>query len=427
MMGRQSVPQPKLFYTGFNLEKRIRKDHILRKIPKLIDFDFIYNEVEDHYGVNGNVSVPPPIILKMLLLLLLMLYNVRSERELMQTIPERLDWLWFLRCDLDDEIPNHSVLSKARKRWGVETFKRFFDRIVSQCVEAGLVDGTKLFTDASLIDADASNNSVVDTHSLKRYFNESYKRFEKRLDDLEIRKDTPVNSRFISITDPDASVVRQGGGRAKVRYKTHRCVDPKYEIITATKITHGSCDEGDLLKEMIGLHENNTNVMPRLVVGDSKYGKIENYLLCYDANIKAHIPSIERSHRSREQRKGIFSKEAFHYDSVTDTFRCPAGQTLKGRRYSKERNNYEYKAPPKVCMNCQLREKCTRSKNGRTVHRHLRQDELDKMLKIAESRSAKKDIKARQHISERSFAWSKRYGYKRARWRGYGKCKYRIF
>ena len=48
------------------------------------------------------------------MMLLLILYNVRSERELLATIPERLDWLWFLGFDLDDELPNHSVLSKAR-------------------------------------------------------------------------------------------------------------------------------------------------------------------------------------------------------------------------------------------------------------------------------------------------------------------------
>ena len=46
-------------------------------------------------------------------------YNVRSERELMATIPVRLDCLWFLGYDLDDEMPNHSLLSKARTRWGV--------------------------------------------------------------------------------------------------------------------------------------------------------------------------------------------------------------------------------------------------------------------------------------------------------------------
>lgn len=91
MMGRQPDYQHKLFVTGFNLDKRIRKDHILRKVAEKIDFHFIYKEVEETYGTNGNVSVPPPVILKMLLLLIL--YNVRSERELVSTIPERLDWL----------------------------------------------------------------------------------------------------------------------------------------------------------------------------------------------------------------------------------------------------------------------------------------------------------------------------------------------
>ena len=128
MMGHQLDYQNKLFVTNFSLEKRVRKDHILRKIKEKIDFDFVYKDVEDTYGHNGNVSVPPPVILKMMLLLIL--YNVRSERELMMTIPERIDWLWFLGYGLDYDIPDHSVLSKARARWGVYAFKTFFERIV---------------------------------------------------------------------------------------------------------------------------------------------------------------------------------------------------------------------------------------------------------------------------------------------------------
>ena len=109
MMGHQSDAQPKLFYHSFNLDDRIPATSVLRKIRKHIDFAFIYQEVKDCYGGKGNVSVPPPVILKMMLLLIL--YNVRSERELMNTLPMRLDWLWFLDYDLDSEIPNHSVLS----------------------------------------------------------------------------------------------------------------------------------------------------------------------------------------------------------------------------------------------------------------------------------------------------------------------------
>jgi len=180
MMGRQPKVQNKLFYTAINLEQRVRKNHILRKVKRNIDFDFIYNEVKDTYGINGNESVAPPIILKMMLLLIF--YNVRSERELMATIPERLDWLWFLEYDLDDDIPNHSVLSKARTRWGVSAFKTFFERIVWQCVQAGLVDGSKLFMDSSLVQANASNNSVVNKESLKRYLNKSYQILQSRLE-----------------------------------------------------------------------------------------------------------------------------------------------------------------------------------------------------------------------------------------------------
>ena len=86
MMGVQQ-PQNSLFY-NLNLDKRIRVDHPLRKINQLIDFDFIYDEVKKFYGNKGNESVPPPVILK--LMLLLVFYNVRSERELMDTLPERL-------------------------------------------------------------------------------------------------------------------------------------------------------------------------------------------------------------------------------------------------------------------------------------------------------------------------------------------------
>jgi hypothetical protein len=68
MIGRQPKVQQKLFYSRFNLDQRVPQNHILRKITKYIDFDFIYKEVQDAYGVNGNVSVPPPVILKMMLL-----------------------------------------------------------------------------------------------------------------------------------------------------------------------------------------------------------------------------------------------------------------------------------------------------------------------------------------------------------------------
>jgi hypothetical protein len=64
-----------------------------------------------------------------------------------------------------------------------------------------------------------------------------------------------------------------------------------------------------------------------------------------------------------------------------------------------------------------LQSQCTRSKDGRSLKRHLRQQALDKMLSQAESAQARRDRKTRQHLMERSFARGTRYGIKQVRWR----------
>ena len=420
MMGYQNDFQPKLFYNSINFDERIPANHILRKMRSRIDFDFIYQEVKDLYGGNGNVSVPPPAILKMMLLLIL--YNVRSERELMNTLPMRLDWLWFLDYDLDSEMPNHSVLSKARSRWGVEAFQRFFERIVWQCVEAGLVDGSKLFMDSSLVQADASNNSVINVNkeALKIHLARGFNELESRLEEKENTPDDHVpktgqaNRNYISTTDPDASVSKQGYGKRNLQYKAHRSVDGKTEVITATEVTPGEVNEAHLLSKLLALHQDNTQTTAETVVADMKYGIADNYLTCCDLGVKAHIPDLKKSHNDFQ---GIFSEEAFQYHPETDTYLCPAGNHLKKSSYKPKQDAYEYRCSNKVCRNCSLVTQCTTSKNSRTLKRHRRKEDLDKMRNAAQSQTAKRDIRTRQHLMERSFARATRYGFKRARWR----------
>ncbi len=109
-MGKH-LPQKSLFSYSVDLDKRVRQNHPLRKVAERIDFSFVREEVKDCYGTNGNEGIDPEIILK--LMFLLFWDNVRSERELKQILPERLDYLWFLVYGLDDEVSDHSVLSKA--------------------------------------------------------------------------------------------------------------------------------------------------------------------------------------------------------------------------------------------------------------------------------------------------------------------------
>ena len=94
--------------------------------------------------------------------------------------------------------------------------------------------------------------------------------------------------------------------------------------------------------------------------------------------------------------------------------KCLQSLQLLYHQMGDKRNN---KASKGVCAECQLRAQCTRAKDGRTLKRHMRQDDLDRMLNLAEKQEAKQDIRTRQHLSERSFARSTRYGFKRSRWR----------
>jgi transposase len=418
MMGQQTGIQPKIFYHHMNLEQRVPRTHLLRKIQEQIDFSFIYAEVRDTYGSNGNVSIPPPVILKMMLLLIL--YNVRSERELMETIPMRLDWLWFLGYDIDSEIPDHSVLSKARTRWGVDAFRRFFERIVWQCVEAGLVDGSRIFIDSSLVDADASNNSVIDTQSLKVQIRESYKKLDARLEEKWegdcTRSYAKQNRRYLSTTDPDAGIVNRG--RPKLSYQVHRAVDERSEVITATETSSGDINEAHEMIPLLESHHLNTGIKAETVVADSKYGTIDNYLACHDRGIEAHMPDLKESTERRIEKLNIFSEERFEYDGESDTYRCPAGNRLKPKSLHMGRQSRDYAAPRKTCAVCHLREQCTQNKSGRTIKRHLRQEELNRMREASRSAEARRDIKMRQHLMERSYARGTRYGFDRARWRG---------
>src|SRR5256714_7255685 len=158
MMGQQKS-EPQLFNYAGKLEKRVRANHPLRQVKARIDFSFVREEVAHCYGKKGNESVAPEVILKMMFLLFF--DDIKSERELMEVIGERLDYLWFLDYGLDEKVPDHSVLSKARARWGKEVFESLFMRVVAQCVDAGVVGGKKLHVDARLIEGDAAKGSGI--------------------------------------------------------------------------------------------------------------------------------------------------------------------------------------------------------------------------------------------------------------------------
>lgn len=422
MMGQQSQ-QKELFSYQIDLDRRVRPDNPLRRVAGAIDFNFARAEVQHTYGPNGNVSVDPAVILK--LMFLLFFDHVASERELMQIIPERLDYLWFLGFGLNDPVPDHSVLSKARTRWGSKVFEKLFLRTVEQCVAAGLVAGDKLHVDGSLIAAHAATRSVVTGSpeliaALRRAYQEQTAKFTDRLAVLaETAPLGPVNATRVSTTDPEAELARARHTPSRPSYKHHRAVDNAHGVIPAHVTTGGTVKEDTQLVTVVAQHQQNTAVQVGTLVGDSQYGTIANLLQCVAAGIQPHMADVGTRQNQGQRRAQCFGKERFRYDPASDTYRCPAGQVLRRWQKRADQPAYQYLPPAGTCERCPVRAQCTQAKGGRRITRQEREAELQRARAITRSSLAVRDRGRRKHLMEGSFAdATNHHGFKRARWRG---------
>lgn len=292
-------------------------------------------------------------------------------------------------------------------------------RTVRQCVEAGLVDGAKVHIDGSLIDADASRDSVVKaTPETIARIRAAFGAQERKLDESKPQSARcETNLRVISTTDPDAPCVSKGpqSGTARPRYKHHRMVDDRCGVITAIATTTGDIAEPTQVTPLIKQHEAHTRHEVISVVADRGYGTVETYCSLIEQGVRPHMPPMQPAgHKS----DGLLTKEQFRYDQRADIYVCPAGQTLKPRRFHKRRQMTDYVAAKEACANCALRSECTNSKVGRSVARHWKESELEIALACTRLPEARADRLRRRHLMEGSFAHAaNRYHFKRARWR----------
>ena len=137
MMGRQSRQMAMIFV---DIESLIPETHLLRKIERMVSFNFIYDLLAPYYPATGRPSVDPVSMFKMLLIGYL--YGIKSERRLVEEVQLNIAYRWFCGFELDDTIPNHSTFSKTRTRkWQQsDLFQKAFYEIVKQCIDSGYIN-----------------------------------------------------------------------------------------------------------------------------------------------------------------------------------------------------------------------------------------------------------------------------------------------
>jgi transposase len=419
MMGYK-IRSPKTF-TSFSLETLIPMDNFYRQVEKCIDLSFVRDLVHHLYSAFGRPSIDPVVFFK--LQLIAFFEGIRSERLLMEMVSLNLAHRWFIGYDLDEDVPDHSSLSKIRERYGMQIFQQFFEQIVELCVYAGLVWGEELYFDSTKVDANAAINNMVNRTESKaeQHLVELWEKKEdempnETLQDLVekyngerytgLRKPSykRITDEKVSLTDPDAAPTRaQVGGSAVLGYRDHYVVDGgKARIILSALVSPASIMDNTPLLDLIDWTCSRWSIEPKISAGDAKYGTIPNIVGLEKRGIKAYLPTPDLSQRSE-----YYSSDQFQYDIEKDQYICPQNQVLPlwSRRKSEEK--YVYRADAKVCDACPVKGECTGSKSGRHIFRSFHQEYIDKVKAYYETEAYKKASRKRSVWVEPVFGEAK--------------------
>lgn len=89
----------------FCMDDLVPQDHLLRIIDKAINWNFIYDLVEDKYSSDtGRPSMDPVMLIK--IPFIQYLYGIKSMRQTMKEIEVNVAYRWFLGLEMMDKVPH---------------------------------------------------------------------------------------------------------------------------------------------------------------------------------------------------------------------------------------------------------------------------------------------------------------------------------
>src|SRR6266700_3447499 len=169
-----------------SLEELVPQDHFYRHLKRTLDLSLVHRVVDQHYAAAGRPSIDPMMFFK--LQLVMFFEGIRSEREVMRQAADRLSVRWYLGYNLGESLPDHSSLTRIRTRYGVEVFRRFFETVVDQCQQAGLVWGKELYADATKVQANAAISSLKPRFAVEAHLANLFApaRTKEQIDDHDV-------------------------------------------------------------------------------------------------------------------------------------------------------------------------------------------------------------------------------------------------
>jgi len=310
------------------LESFIPEDHRLRRLNKILDLSFVHEAVQDLYCQdNGRPSIDPEVVLR--LFILQALEGITSVRNLMRQVQVNMAYRWFIGYRLDENLPNHSTLSRALDRMGDEVFNELFERSILQCQSSGLIEGKVFHLDATTIRADLDADRVN-------------------------KPDSP---------DGDARFGRFPGDQIKPGYKQQTMADGRRRVIIGVSVMPANCPDDTGMMSMVDEVIDRLETVPEALCADTAYSSGKNCASMENRGVRLVSPP-----RKVKPCPGTnhFTVEDFVYDESNDEFLCPGGQKLKFIGKDSERSDRRmYRAWLSHCRECELKSHCTNAERRR--------------------------------------------------------------
>jgi len=384
--------QEKLF-TTFRLSDRVPENNFYRRLVNCLNLNFLYKETEKYYGKEGNPGIDPVVFFK--LLLTGYFQNLQSDRSIIENAKLRLDILFFIGYDIDEELPWHSTLSRTRQLYGEEVFQSLFKKVLEQCIDKGMVAGRRQAIDSVLVNANASMDSLVYNQIIEdgaEYVSNLTEEGEKTIKLPAPKPSTRSNKNWHSPTDKDARIAKKPGKPTKMNYLGQVSVDTAHHVITNIEAHYADKRDSECLPEVLDhtiKNLANFNLVVEEVLADTNYSSPEAIRAAKSSNISAYIPNIG-SYKPQ--------KEGFIYNEDGDYYECEGGAFLHFKRVrikSEKQLVRDYASSKSDCKQCPLKLNCIGKEGYKRLSHSVEKTLYDQMY-IQTSSSYGKQMKEKR-------------------------------
>lgn len=448
MQGKK-IYQEKLF-NEFRLSDRIPEHNFYRRLKTAISLDFLYPLTKGFYGSSGQKSIDPVVFFK--LCLIGYLENIISDRKLMEHCSMRLDILYFLNHDIDEELPWHSTISRTRQLFPEEVFEVVFAKVLEHCVSAGMVSGHTQCIDSAPVKANASMDSLelkVPQEELEVHLRK-LRHISKRDKEQPLRKSKSnkaakeqqslsaskselraiksrnkkwskeqdqrpgagnkgarytSNKTHYSPTDPDARISVKPGKARKLNYLCNISVDTASHVITDVQAYHADKKDNQYLQDTVARLNRRLRkegIIWEHLLADTGYSSGENYAYLENKGIKSYIPP-------HGTYKG--GPEGFEFIKEGNYWLCPQGKQVTFRKQKLEKGTLKdnYFTRRSDCKGCPIKESCIGKSHEKRINITAYREEYERNIERINSRNGRYLKGKRQSTVEPVFGTLKEF------------------